>query len=60
MAFVNGAWTLVGNQRTFDITAAGTLQLGTNDNDPGTGNDCNDVAENERGFSAHVVITPAH
>jgi hypothetical protein len=60
VAFVNGAWTFVGSDRTFDITVAGPLQLGTNDNDPGTGDDCNDVAEGERGFSAHVVITPAN
>jgi hypothetical protein len=59
VAFVNGAWKLVGNDGTFDVTVAGSLQLGTNDNDPGTGDDCTSVPNEQRGFSAHVVITPA-
>jgi hypothetical protein len=59
VAFVNGAWEYVGPDTTFDIEVAGTLLLGTNDDDPSTGDDCTSAEPNDRGFSARVIVTPA-
>jgi hypothetical protein len=57
VAYVNGAWALVGTEQTFQVTQAARLQLGTNDDDNQTGDDCTSVSEDERGFSVSVQIT---
>ena len=57
VGFVDGAWVLVGTERTFQVATAGRLQLGTNDDDNGSGDDCTSVPEDERGFSVSVQIT---
>jgi hypothetical protein len=59
VAFVNGVWKYVGQDTSFDITVPGPLQLGTNDNDPGTGDDCTTASPGDQGFTAHVVVMPA-
>ena len=56
VALVNESWALVGTEQSFLVTVGGRLQLGTNDNDPGTGDDCTSVPEDERGYSVNVEI----
>lgn len=56
VAFLNGGWQLVGATRELRATAPGALQLGINDDDPGTGDDCTSADPSEQGFSVMVEL----
>jgi hypothetical protein len=57
VAHLNGAWTLVGSERSFTVTLPGPLLLGTNDDDNGSGDDCTSVPLAQQGFGVTVEVT---
>lgn len=57
VAYINDQWTFVGKERSFAVTEAGNLYLGTNDNDNLTGDDCTTVPESQQGFTVHMELT---